>query len=405
MAAAVRIKTEISDILIPSFSKEGTRMEQFSVRTKIMSGVADFTILPQGTEKVLIVTDRFLYESGKVDYVTDKLVSLGITYEIFYEVKPDPDLTVVAKGLALINKYKPEAVIAFGGGSAIDAAKAIRFLAAREHGSEKPCYFVAIPTTSGTGSEVSRFSVISDPGKDAKYPLVDDSLLPDAAILDSHLTLSVPPAVTVDTGIDVMTHAMEAFVSLGANDFTDAAAEKSLQLVYRYLPEVDKHPDNREARQKMHHASTLAGIAFSNGGLGINHSMAHTIGGHFHLSHGKANGILMPYVICFNGGYWDSLTETAERYGAIAELFHIRGSSIRQSLFQLLRLVKQYRTQFHIPGSLKEAGIERKDFEKALPEMIKAAMSDRCTKTNPRNCSDSDFRMLFMRAYEGNLAR
>ena len=379
-------------------------MEQFCVRTRIISGSADFTMLPEDVHQILIVTDRFLYESKMTDYVTEKLDSIGTHYEIFYDVRPDPDLAMVAAGLEMMEQSHADAILAFGGGSAIDAAKAIRFMKARKDG-KAPCFFAAIPTTSGTGSEVSRFSVLSDPRKDAKYPLVDDALLPDMAILDSELTRTVPPGVMADTGIDVMTHAIEAFVSRDANDFTDAAAEKSLKLVHQYLSLAVKHPEHDEARRKMHHASTLAGIAFSNGGLGINHSMAHTIGGHFHLPHGRVNGILLPYVICFNSGYWDGMNQTAKRYQDLAALFHIQDESPKQSVFHLLRLVRQYRRQFQIPNSLSEAGIDRDEFQKALPEMVRAAGTDRCTETNPRMCSESDFRMLFERAFVGDAAR
>lgn len=379
-------------------------MEQFCVSTQIVSGSADFSVLPDGIQQVLIVTDHFLYENKMVDYVTQKLKTLGVDYEVFHEVKPDPDLSMVACGLNLMEQCRANAIIAFGGGSAIDAAKAIRFMKSQKDHSS-PCFFIAIPTTSGTGSEVSRFSVLSDPKNDAKYPLVDNHLLPDVAILDAELTKTVPAKVMIDTGIDVLTHAIEAYVSKGSNDFTDAAAEKSLKLVHQYFQEMVKHPENDFVRQKMHHASTLAGIAFSNGGLGINHSMAHTIGGHFHLPHGRINGLLLPYIICFNSGYWDELTDSARRYQEIAVLFHVQDSSLRQSIFNLIRLIKQLRSSLQIPGSLKEAGISFGDFKTALPAMVKAALEDRCTDANPRICNEAELYRLFERVYEGNLAR
>ncbi|MGI6012235.1 MAG: 1-propanol dehydrogenase PduQ [Ruminococcus sp.] len=380
-------------------------MKHFTTETKIITGTPDWPRLLKDIHGVLVVTDRFLYENRMTEYVTRHLESLGIPYEIFCDVKPDPDLKVVAAGMEMMHRQNPDGLIAFGGGSAIDAAKAIRFFDSREKG-KKACFFLAVPTTSGTGSEVSRFSVISDTKKDAKYPLVDDSLVPDAALLDASLTVSVPPKVTIDTGIDVLTHAIEAFVSKEADDFTDGVAEKALRLVKAYFMEVVKHPENKEARQKMHNASCLAGIAFSNGGLGINHSMAHTLGGHFHLPHGRVNGILLPYVIGYNAGYWEKLTPAAKRYEKLAALFSVedRGNT-HQSIFNLLRIIRQYRAELSIPTSFQEAGIEREAYMNAIPEMAAAALEDRCTPSNPRTCTKEDLGRLFLRAYEGNLAR
>ena len=283
-------------------------MNSFSVRTKIMEGGGLETLAPK-LHKVFIVTDGFMASSGKVSYITEKLDRAGAEYRVFDQVKADPDIGTVTKGVDMIQEFHPDAVIAFGGGSPIDAAKAIVFFAAKTC-DMRECMFIAVPTTSGTGSEVSKFAVITDPEKEVKYPLVEDSLLPDVAILDAELTVSVPPSVTADTGIDVFTHAVEAFVSTEATDFSDAAAEKAIKLVKRHLLPAYQNPEDRKARQGMHNASCLAGIAFSNSGLGLNHGMAHALGARFHIPHGRANGILLPYVMSFNAGCAEQLTST-----------------------------------------------------------------------------------------------
>lgn len=377
-------------------------MEKFYLKPRIYMEKDGLREVLAGVKRAFIVTDRFMHESGKVSYLTEPLEQMGIEYRIFSEVKPDPDIATIAKGIGVMLEFKPQALLALGGGSPIDAAKAMNLLSAKEGLSEQ-CLFVAIPTTSGTGSEASKFSVVSDPEHSAKYPLVSDDLLPDAAILDAELVKTVPPSVTADTGIDVFTHAVEAFVSTNANDFTDAAAEKAMKLVRSNLLKVYQHPDDMKARQKMHHASCLAGMAFSNAGLGLNHGMAHTLGAHFHIPHGRANGILLPYVMSFNAGCHDQLTPVAKRYARIARLLRLEGPSIRQSAFSVVRTTKQYIKQLHIPDSIEAAGVTREDFDQALDEMVEAAYNDACTKTNPRACSREDIKSVFLRAYTGKL--
>ncbi|MEF2734137.1 MAG: 1-propanol dehydrogenase PduQ [Blautia sp.] len=377
-------------------------MGEFVLKTRIFMGKDGLDEILQGVSRAFIVTDRFMHESGKVSYLTEPLEARNIEYQIFSEVKPDPDIATVTKGIGKMLEFQPQVLFALGGGSPIDAAKAMNWLSV-QGGLDKKRTFVAIPTTSGTGSEVSRFSVISDPEQSAKYPLVSDDLLPDAAILDAELVRSVPPAVTADTGIDVLTHAIEAFVSTGANDFTDAAAEKAMKLVRSNLLKVYKNPDDLQARQEMHNASCLAGLAFSNAGLGLNHGMAHTLGAHFHIPHGRANGILLPYVMAFNAGCHEQLTPTAARYARIARVLKLDGPSIRQSAFSVVRTTKQYIKQLHIPDSIEAAGVSREDFDAALDEMVEAAYQDACTKTNPRTCSKEDIKGVFLRAYTGRL--
>lgn len=377
-------------------------MQEFILNTHIYMGKEGLDELLDGVEKAFIVTDKFLHDSGMVKYLTEPMEKHHVAYEIFSEVKPDPDIATVTRGIGKMQDFQPQILFALGGGSPIDAAKAINWLSVKGGLSEK-IKFVAVPTTSGTGSEVSMFSVISDPDKSAKYPLVSKELLPDAAILDAELVKSVPPSVTADTGIDVLTHAIEAFVSLNANDFTDAAAEKAMKLVRGNLMKVYKNPDDMEARQKMHHASCLAGLAFSNAGLGLNHGMAHTLGAHFHIPHGRANGILLPYVMAFNAGCHDKLTPVAKRYARIARVLRLEGPSIRQSAFSVIRTTRQYIKQLHIPDTIESAGVSREDFEGALEEMAQAAYADACTRTNPRECSVEEIKEVFRHAYTGRL--
>ena len=377
-------------------------MQEFILNTHIYMGKEGLDELLDGVEKAFIVTDKFLHDSGMVKYLTEPMEKHHVAYEIFSEVKPDPDIATVTRGIGKMQEFQPQILFALGGGSPIDAAKAINWLSVKGGLSEK-IKFVAVPTTSGTGSEVSMFSVISDPDKSAKYPLVSKELLPDAAILDAELVKSVPPSVTADTGIDVLTHAIEAFVSLNANDFTDAAAEKAMKLVRGNLMKVYKNPDDMEARQKMHHASCLAGLAFSNAGLGLNHGMAHTLGAHFHIPHGRANGILLPYVMAFNAGCHDKLTPVARRYARMARVLRLEGPGVGKSAFSVMRPTRQYIKQLHIPDTIESAGVSREDFESALEEMAQAAYADACTRTNPRECSVEEIKEVFRHAYTGRL--
>ena len=221
--------------------------------------------------------------------------------------------------------------------------------------------------------------------------------------VDAVLTASVPPAVTADTGIDVFTHAVEALVSTAANDFSDAAAEKSIKLVRKHLLTAYREPDNMEARQGMHNASCLAGVAFSNSGLGLNHGMAHALGARFHIPHGRANGILLPYVMSFNAGCSESLTPVAKRYARIARLLGLESSSVRQSALNLIRTARKYVEQFKIPSSIQAAGVNKDEFEAELDAMAEAALADRCTATNPKPCTKEDILQVFRKAYVGKI--
>ncbi|ANZ44342.1 1-propanol dehydrogenase PduQ [Cloacibacillus porcorum] len=377
-------------------------MEKFSSITTIYMGKDALADAVGGARRVFIVSDPFMVSSGKISYVTDYLEGTGAEYEIFSDVQADPDIETVAAGTARIIEFKPDHVVVLGGGSPIDAAKAIVFFA-HQQGAIPPCPFTAIPTTSGTGSEVSSFAVITDHKKNVKYPMVDDSLLPTSAVLNAELVMSVPPKVTADAGLDVLTHAIEAFVSTNRTDFTDAMAEKAIKLIYRYLLTVYQEPDNYEARQRVHNASCMAGIAFSNAGLGLNHAMAHTLGAKFHIAHGRANAILLPYVMSFNAGCATQLTDTAQRYAKIAYLCDISTASVRQSALNVIRMIRSWTKKMDIPPTIKAAGVSTEDFQAELPEMVEDALADACLTSAPRRCTKEDIRQVFENAYIGKL--
>ena len=382
-------------------------MNEFGVRTKIYFGDA-LPKLAEQMHRVYVVTDRFMAESGKISYITDRLAAAGAECAVFSEIDGEPDISVVSAGVQSLNRFVRGAaagcdtVISLGGGAAIDAAKAVMYMA-EQLGVNRPPFFVVIPSTSGTGSEVSRYAVISDKKDEAKYPLVDESFLPHAAVLDAQLVVSAPPSVTADTGIDAFTHAVEAFVSVDHTDFSDAMAEKAMKLVRSNLVKAFKNPGDMEARQAMHNASCMAGIAFSNAGLGLNHGMAHALGAHFHIPHGRANGILLPYVMSFNAGCHEQLTEVAERYARISRLLHLEGNSIRQSDLTLIRVIRGYIETLKMPATIKAAGVSEDKFYEALDDMAGDALADGCTATNPRKVTKAEIRQIYEKAYFGKL--
>ena len=376
-------------------------MEQFGVKTRIIMGDGLDSLIGQ-MKRVFVVTDSFMAQSGKVDYVTAKLDKAKVEYTIFSDIAGEPDIGMVTAGTGQMLEFDPDTVISLGGGAAIDAAKTIAYLA-RKAGSQKEVQFIAIPTTSGTGSEVTRFAVITDKEKGIKYPLVDDSLLPDVALLDAQLVVSAPPSVTADTGIDVFTHAVEAFVSTGRNDFTDACAEKAIKLVNHYLMAAYKNPNDLKARQEMHNASCLAGIAFSNAGLGLNHGMAHAMGARFHIPHGRANGILLPYVMSFNAGCSEQLTPTAKRYAQISRLLRLDTSNVRQSALNMIRTARSFIKRMDMPSTIEAAGVTKEQFEAELDAMAEAAFADSCTASNPQPVTVEDIKGIYRKAFIGKI--
>ena len=363
-------------------------MEEFSFSTRIFFGEGALERLRRVQDKkVMIVTDRFMAGIGVPDKVAGHLTRCQGS--VFDGVVPAPPIEVVAAGVQALQDCGAEVMIAVGGGSTIDAAKAIRAVAKETlHIDTDRWECFAVPTTSGTGSEGSRFAVITDREKGVKYPLVEDSLLPDIAILDAELTTSVPPTVTADTGIDVFTHAVEAFVSTEATDFSDAAAEKAIKLVKRHLLPAYQNPEDRKARQGMHNASCLAGIAFSNSGLGLNHGMAHAIGAKLHIAHGRINAMLLPHIITFNADLGrirnGEYALAAKKYQRMAKVLDLPAPSVRLGVTNLLREVERLNRTLKIPASLKEWGAEPSKVKELRGEIVSAALADATTATNPR---------------------
>ena len=364
---------------------------------EVFIGSDDLGELFSGHKKAFVVSDPFMVENNMTSYITSKLEAAGIKTQVYSEVGSDPSTELVAKGISVLSEAKPDLIIAFGGGSAIDLCKAMMFFAQKQ-GLVEDAKFVVVPTTSGTGSEVTDFSVITDTEKEIKYPLVDRALMPDAAILDCELTKSVPPAFTAATGMDALTHAMEAIVSTGATDFSDAMAEKTIKIVRSYLLRCYRNGSDMEARQAMHNGATMAGVAFNNAGLGINHSTAHAIGAHYHIPHGKACAIMMPYVIRFNAKNQNA----AINYARISRLIKMDTAGMSQSVLNLIDTIFKFNKELGIPTTLKEAGVGLEDFKEDLDAMVESAMNDTCTKTNPRVCSKEEMRKLFIDAYFGD---
>lgn len=353
-------------------------------------------------EKVFVVTDPFMVKSGTINRVTDELKKVNSRYMVYSDIVPDPSTDIVAKGVEAMMQFDADVIVALGGGSAIDSAKAIKYFFAKIKKEDKKMRFIAIPTTSGTGAEVTGFSVITDKKNNVKSTLIDNELLPDEAILDANFVKTVPNFVTADTGMDVLTHAIEAYVSVNANDFTDAFAEKVVKLVFDNLLKAYRNGDDLEARKKMHNASCMAGMAFNNAALGLNHGMAHTIGAKYHISHGRSNAIILPYVIEYNADireFNSEHMETAQRYAYLAGIIGVPSASVRQAVRNLIESIKDLLRDLNIPDSLKQLGVPEKEFNDNLDELAKTAIADRTTGTNPRKPQVEDVKKLFKDIY------
>ena len=372
-------------------------MKRFNIETTIYFGEGSLEKLRElDNKKILIVCDKFIGTSDILKKVLDKLEKCEVL--VFDEIVPDPTIKIVAKGVQLLKREKFDLIIALGGGSSIDGAKAIReYYKIIDENIEIDFY--AIPTTSGTGSEVTEYSVITNEKESLKYALTNEDLLPTIAILDPELVKSVPKSITADTGMDVLTHAIEAYVSKEASDFTDALAEKAFELVVKNLEKAYADGDDIYAREKMHNASCLAGLAFNSAGLGLTHSLAHMIGGRFHIPHGKINAIILPYVIKFNSdierkSYLDSENEVLKRYQKLGKIAGLNGINPVIGTSNLINYIQRLQKSVGIPKNLKELKIDGSSLLQDVEVVYEIVMKDVCTKTNPKEIKKEDIKTL-----------
>jgi alcohol dehydrogenase class IV len=367
---------------------------QFYGKTKICYGGDALEILERlPAKQAFIVTDPFMVKAGFTDQVISHLDRGGIAHRVFDGIEPDPSLETVTTGAALFLREQADLIIALGGGSVIDAAKAISFFACKARDGKIRPILAAIPTTSGTGSEVTAISVLTDKVKGVKIPLNDEMLIPDMAILDARFTRTLPAPVTAATGMDVLTHAIEAYTSRQANAFTSLYAEHAIRHVFQYLPRAYRHMDDMEAREALLLASCMAGMAFNNSGLGITHSIAHSLGGLFHVPHGLANAVMLPYVIRFNS------FDVGVKYRDIAEMLSLAAASVETGTVSLIEAVRGMNASLGIPDRIRALKVDEKAFREHLDSMAAHALEDICTGGNPRRPSRDDIRMILEQAW------
>lgn len=386
-----------------------------------------------GKKRVFIVTDTFLYQNGYTKVVTDKLDEMGIVHETFFDVAPDPTLACAKEGAQLIDAFKPDCIIAVGGGSAMDAAKimwvmyehpeidfldmAMRFMDIRKRVYTFPkmgekAYFIAVPTSAGTGSEVTPFAVITDETTGQKYPLADYELLPKMAIVDANLMMNAPKGLTSASGADALVHAIEAYASMMATEFTDGLAIEAIKTIFEYLPRAYENGANDpEAREKMANAATMAGMAFANAFLGICHSMGHKLGAYHHLPHGITVSLVLDEVMRFNSAEVPNKMgtfpqydhpHTLRRYAEIAEVLNIGGANDYEKMENLISKIDELKERIGIKKTIREYGIDEQAFLATLDEMSEKAFDDQCTGANPRYPLISEIKDIYLKVYYGN---
>lgn len=377
--------------------------EKFILKSKVYFNKQSLQYLKQtkGTH-AYIVSDAIMEQLGYLQTTIDYLKEADICSTVFTGVRPDPDVKVIEEGLRAYLKSGADVLVAIGGGSAIDTAKGILYFAnmiGSASGTEtKKPLFIAIPSTSGTGSEVTDFSVITYEGE--KICVVDNYIAPDIAILDSTCIQHIPQRVAVDTGIDVLVHAIEAYVSVKSTDFTDALAEKSIKLIFENLETLYKDMKDSDARDRVQNASCMAGMAFTNTGLGINHSLAHAFGANFHISHGRSNALMLSAVMEYNADISGSAnTYAAERYTKLATLLQLPARTNREGSVNFILAINKFKKTLGVEENIRALGIDQSKFESALGQMAKTALLDRCTPTNPRQPSKEDIIQIYKKCY------
>lgn len=416
-------------------AKRRVNMQWFKVPDKIYfehNSIQYLEKMPNIT-RAFIVTDPGMVSLGYVDKILYYLRKRTehVHCEIFSDVEPDPSIETVKRGAQMMDEFKPDVIIALGGGSAMDAAKGmwlfyehpdvdfnslrLRFLDIRKRAFKFPkmgnkAQLVAIPTTSGTGSEVTSFAVISDKKNNMKYPLTDYELTPNIAIIDPQFVMSLPKSATADTGLDVLTHALEAYVSVMASDYTDGLAMKAIQLVFKYLPRAYKNgAEDAEAREKMHNASCMAGMAFTNAFLGLNHSIAHKIGGEYHVPHGRANAVLLPHVIKYNASTPSKFVSfpkykkfiADEKYAEIAAFLGLPAKTTEEGVQSLINAVIDLMKEVNEPLSFSECGIDEETYMRNVPDIANKAFEDQCTTANPKLPLVKEIEQIMIDAYKG----
>ena len=420
---------------IKRVAKRRVNMQWFKVPNKIFfeKGSIQYLEVMKNISKVFIVTDEAMVKLGYVDKILYYLRKRKVPAhcEIFSDVEPDPSFDTIKKGVDMMNSFKPDCIIALGGGSPMDAAKGMwlmyeqpdvnldalknKFMDIRKKVYKiedlgQKAKMVAIPTTSGTGSETTSFAVISDKVNHVKYPLADYALVPTVAIVDPELVYSLPSKVVADTGMDVLTHAIEAYVSIMASDFTDGLAIKAIEIVNEFLLQSYSSSENKEAREKMHNASSIAGMAFSNAFLGINHSLAHKIGAEFHVPHGRTNAILLPYVIKYNSIMPNKFVSfpkyehfiADKRYADIAKRLNLKAKTTEEGVDSLIELIRSLMKNLNMPISFKEEGINEKEYLEKVDLLADRAFEDQCTTANPKLPLVSELKEILIQAYYGD---
>ena len=427
--------SSVNLINVKKVAKRRVNMQWFKIPDKIYFEAGSIQYLEKmpNITRAFIVTDQSMVKLGYIDKILYHLRKRQeyVHSEIFSEVESDPSFDTINKGVKMMNEFKPDVVIAVGGGSPIDAAKGmwlfyehpdadadgmkLKFMDIRKRTYKFPklgekAKMVAIPTTSGTGSEVTSFAVITDKQNNKKYPLADYELTPDVAIVDPDLVMSLPKKITADTGMDVLTHAIESYVSNMASDYTDGLAEKAAELVFKNLREAYNNGNNKVAREKMHNASTIAGMAFTNAFLGINHSIAHKMGAEFHLAHGRINAILLPYVIRYNSSKPTKFVSfpkyeyfiADQKYADISRRMGFPAYTNEEGVNSLISEIKKLNSDLGIEKSFKEAGVNEEEFLSKVDMLADRAFEDQCTTANPRLPLVSELKQIMIDAYYGN---